>query len=89
MTSPLTTMLTFLLVAGALGCAPARSGAPAAHPGPATSTLAPDGGLAPPHSDRKGVIVPSDTGLGSQPNGTSSQTGTSGGRTGLGTGTGN
>jgi len=75
------------MVAGALGCSPARSGAPAARPGSSTS-LARDGGLAPPHSDRKGVIVPSDTGLGSQPTGTSSQTGTSGGRADPGLGAG-
>lgn len=84
-------MVAFLLIAGALGCSPARSGAPAARPGSSTSTLASDGGLPPPHSDRKGVIVPSDTGVGSQPTGTASQTGTSGGRSdpAMGTGTSN
>jgi hypothetical protein len=79
------------IVAGTwlLACGPPRT--TSAPRSPANAPLPDDAGLPPPPpSARRGVIVPSDTGLGAQPPGSAPATGTSGGSVGptLGNGSG-
>lgn len=63
-----------------LGCGPTRSNAPP--PQAPRAEIAADGGLpAPARSPAKGVIVPSDTGVGATPAGSGTTTGTAGGGT--------
>jgi hypothetical protein len=73
-------LLTLLAADTVLACGPARSSGPDPRSS-ASSSLAPDGGLpTPAPSTKRGLIVPSDTGLGSQPTGSGPSTGTNGGR---------
>ena len=65
-----------LMLAAMVACGSTASSSP---PPRAAAPVAPDGGLPPPTPAKtKGVFVPSDTGLGAQPNGSGTSTGTEG-----------
>lgn len=67
--------------AAAMGCGPAQTSGPAGRSATAAEfSTAPDAGLPPPVSKKKGLIVPSDTSIGAQPAGKGPHTGTSGGK---------
>ena len=68
-------LAAIVVVAVALGCGGGTNAPPARTPNAAD---APDGGLPPPpRSTKKGIIVPSDMGLGEGPAGPTSTSGTS------------
>ncbi|MES1172530.1 MAG: hypothetical protein ABUL77_04785 [Bacteroidota bacterium] len=79
--TPIVTLAVALAGAFVLGCGPSASSS--AQPRTAVSSESdPDAGHPlPKPSSRKGIIVPSDTGIGVAPPGIGNSTGTSGGKT--------
>jgi hypothetical protein len=65
------------MLAAALGCGGGTNEPPPRTPTAAEGATAPDGGLLPPpRSTKKGIIVPSDMGLGEGPSGPATTSGT-------------